>query len=347
MKYKKLGRTDLDVSLICLGTMTWGKQNTEAQGHEQMDYALEQGVNFFDTAEMYAVPPSADTYGKTEQIIGTWFADRKNRDQVILASKIAGPGMPWVREGKNVIDSENIVAAIEGSLKRLQTDYIDLYQLHWPNRPHYNFDNYWGVDTSGTDTQAVLDNFMEVLHTLDEQIKLGKIRHIGLSNETSWGTMKWAQLAQDHDLPRMASIQNEYSLLCRRFEPDLAEVAIHEDIGLLAWSPLATGMISGKYLDGKRPEGTRWSLTDKYYYRDTALANAAVREYMAIADKYDLDVCQMALAFVNQQPFVTSNIIGATTMEQLQFNIMSVNMTLDNQILDEIAEVYKKYPRPY
>lgn len=347
MKYKKLGRTDLDVSLICLGTMTWGKQNTEAQGHEQMDYALEQGINFFDTAEMYAVPPSADTYGKTETIVGTWFADRKNRDQVILASKIAGPGIPWVREGKNVIDRKNIIAAIEDSLKRLQTDYIDLYQLHWPNRPHYNFDNYWEVDTSATDTPAVIDNFLDVLRTLDEQIKLGKIRHVGLSNETSWGTMKWVELAEKHGLPRMASIQNEYSLLCRRFEPDLAEVAIHEDVGLLAWSPLATGMLSGKYLDGKRPDGSRWSLTDKYYYRDTEQANAAVREYMAIADKYELDVCQMALAFVNQQPFVTSNIIGATTMEQLQIDIMSVNMTLDDQILSEIAAVYKKYPRPY
>ena len=347
MKYRKLGRTDLDVSLICLGTMTWGMQNTESEGHEQMDYALEQGVNFFDTAEMYAVPPSADTYGKTESIIGTWFASRKNRDQVILASKIAGPGMSWVREGKNVIDRANILKAIEGSLERLQTDYIDLYQLHWPNRPHNHFASYWDFDASKTDPAAELDNFLDVLRTLDELVKNGKIRHVGLSNETSWGTMKWLQIAEDNGLPRMASIQNEYSLLCRRFEPDLAEVAIHEDVGLLAWSPLATGMLSGKYLDGKRPEGTRWSITGKYNYRDSEQANQSVREYMAIADKYDLDVCQMALAFVNQQPFVTSNIIGATTMEQLQFNIMSVNISLDNQVLEEIASVYKKYPRPY
>lgn len=347
MKYKKLGRTDLDVSLICLGTMTWGMQNTESEGHEQMDFALDQGVNFFDTAEMYAVPPSEQTYGKTEEIIGTWFASRKNREQVILATKVAGVGLPWVRGGDAPIDSANILEALEGSLKRLQTDYIDLYQLHWPNRHNYHFNRYWDYDPSSVDPKAETDNFLEVLNTLNKLIKDGKIRHVGLSNETSWGTMNWMRLSDDHDLPRMVSIQNEYSLLCRLFEPDLTEVSLHEDIGLLAWSPLATGMISGKYLNGSRPEGSRWSLTGKSNYRDTPYSQKAVQAYMDVAKTHDLDVCQMALAFVNSRPFVTSNIIGATSIEQLKSNIESVNITLSNEVLEDIEEVYKQYPRPY
>ena len=233
MQYRKLGRTGLEISLIGLGTMTWGVQNTQDEGFEQMDYALEYGINFFDTAEMYAVPPSAQTYGTTETIIGHWFASRKNRDQVILASKIAGPGMPWVRDGNSKIDRKNILAAVEGSLKRLQTDYIDLYQLHWPNRGSYHFGQIWDYSAS-FDTEEVLANFIDVLETLGELIKAGKIRHIGLSNETAWGTSKWLQLAEQHGLPRMASIQNEFSLLCRNFEPDLSEISLHEDCGLLA-----------------------------------------------------------------------------------------------------------------
>lgn len=345
MEYRKLGRTDLDVSLICLGTMTWGKQNSEAEGHEQMDYALEQGVNFFDTAELYAVPPDSETYGKTEEIIGTWFADRGNRDQVILASKIAGKGLPWVRGGDYVIDRKNIMLAVEDSLKRLQTDYIDLYQLHWPNRGSYHFRAYWDY-TPDFDVAEVEDNFLEVLETCDELIKAGKIRHIGLSNETAWGTMKWTRLSEEKGLPRMASIQNEYSLLCRMFEPDLQEVALCEDVGLLAWSPLATGMISGKYLDGARPDGTRWTL-ESSHPRDTENAADAVRAYIKIAEKHGLDVNQMALAFVNMQPFVTSNIIGATTMEQLKTNISSVDVKLSGDVLKEIAAVRKQYPMPF
>ncbi len=347
MQYRKLGRTDLDVSAICLGTMTWGRQNTEADGHAQMDYALDQGVNFWDTAEMYAVPPTADTYGATEKIIGTWFAQNKGRrGDVILASKIAGPGVGWIRGGDYKIDRANILAAVDTSLERLQTDYIDLYQLHWPNRGSYHFSQQWGFNPK-FDAEAVEANFVEVLETLDEVTKAGKIRHIGLSDETAWGTMKYLALAEKHGLPRMQSIQNEYSLLCRLFEPDFQEIAAAEDCGLLAWSPLATGMISGKYLDGARPEGTRWTLIDGDIARDTPQANDAVKAYIAVAEKHGLDVCQMALAFVNSRPFVTSNIIGATTLEQLKANIASIDLTLSGAVLDDIASVYRDYPMPY
>lgn len=346
MKYKKLGRTGLDVSLICLGTMTWGNQNTESEGHEQMDYAVERGINFFDTAEMYAVPPSAETYGKTEEIIGTWFAARKNREDIILASKIAGPGLPWVRDGGKY-DGKAILEAVEGSLKRLQTDYIDLYQLHWPNREDYHWGKSWGFDASGQSVEAIEANFIDVLETLDGLVKAGKIRHVGLSNESAWGTMKWLQLAEKHNLPRMASIQNEYNLTCRLFEPDLSEIAIFEDIGLLAWSPLAGGMISGKYLNGARPKGTRWEIDGRTLFRDTPEGNAAVAAYIDVAEKHGLDVCEMANAFVNMQPFVTANIIGATSMEQLKSNISSVDLTLHQDVLDDIEAVRRKYPAPY
>jgi aryl-alcohol dehydrogenase-like predicted oxidoreductase len=346
MIYKKLGRTDIDVSLICLGTMTWGVQNTEAEGHEQMDYALERGVNFWDTAEMYSVPPSAETYGRTEEIIGTWFEKTGRRDDVVLASKIAGPGLGWVRENGYKIDRKNILEAVEGSLKRLQTDYIDLYQLHWPNRGSYHFQQIWGFNPR-FDAQAVEDNFVEVLKTFQDLIKQGKIRHVGLSNETAWGTTKWAQIAEAKGLPRMASIQNEYSLLCRNFEPDLAEVSMAEDIGLLAWSPLARGMISGKYLGGARPEGRRLTITPSKENRDTPQCEAAIKAYIAVAEKHGLDVCQMALAFVNAKPFVTANIIGATSMDQLKSNIDSIDLQLSDDVLADIDAVYRDYPRPF
>ncbi len=345
MKYRKLGRTDLDVSVICLGTMTWGRQNTQDEGFEQMDYALERGVNFFDTAEMYAVPPNPDTYGKTETIIGNWFAARQNRDQVILATKIAGARLPWVRDG-GPITGKAVTAAVEGSLKRLQTDYIDLYQLHWPNRGSHAFQAHWGFSPDFDLVQEEA-NFVEVLRALDECVKAGKIRHAGLSNETAWGTMKYLQLAEKHDLPRMVSIQNEYSLLDRKFDLDLHEVAVAEDIGLLAWSPLATGMLSGKYLDGARPAGSRWTLLSGGVPRDTDTAQAAVRAYMDVADKHGLDVCQMALAFVNDRPFVTANIIGATSMAQLKSNIDSIDVTLSQDVLNDIEAVYRTNVWPY
>ena len=343
MEYRKLGRTGLDISLIGLGTMTWGLQNTQAQGFEQMDYALDKGINFFDTAEMYAIPPSPDTYGSTETIIGNWFKERGTRDKVILASKIAGPGLPWVREGKNYIDKANILAAVESSLGRLQTDYIDLYQLHWPNRGSYHFGKTWDFAPE-FDPQAEEENFLECLHVFQNLIKDGKIRHIGLSNETAWGMNKWLQLAEKHDLPRMASIQNEYSLLCRNFEPDLSEIAISEDCGLLAWSPLTRGILSGKYLNGAKPEGARLTIETRVEHRGGAQTDAATKEYIALAQRYNLDPCQMAIAFVNQQKFVSSTLIGATSMEQLKSNIDSIDLVLSIEVLEEIKVIRRKFP---
>lgn len=343
MEYRKLGRTGLNISLIGLGTMTWGAQNTQDEGFEQMDYALDQGINFFDTAEMYAIPPTATTYGTTETIIGNWFASRGTRDKVILASKMSSPGLDWIRNG-DIINKQNLHLAVENSLKRLQTDYIDLYQLHWPNRGSYHFGKTWDFNPS-FNAQQEEENFIEVLQTFQELIAQGKIRHIGLSNETAWGTMKWLQLADKYNLPRMASIQNEYSLLCRHFEPDLSEIAIHEDCGLLAWSPLCRGMISGKYLDGARPAGARLTLDHRVDFRSSKYADEAIKRYMQLAEKHNLDVCQMALAFVNERPFVSSTLIGATTIEQLKSNIDSIHVKLSDEVYDEIQKIRRLYPR--
>lgn len=343
MQYRKLGRTGLDVSLIGLGTMTWGKQNTQAEGFEQMDYALEQGINFFDTAEMYAIPPSADTYGTTETIIGNWFEDRGTRDQVILATKIAGPGLSWIRDGKNTIDKSNIKAAVESSLTRLKTDYIDLYQMHWPNRGSYHFGKTWGFFPV-FDPKIEENNFLEVLETFQALIQEGKIRHVGLSNETAWGTNKWLQLAEQNNLPRMASIQNEYSLLCRNFEPDLSEIALAEDCGLLAWSPLVRGILSGKYLNGAKPEGARLTIETRPEHRTGPLVDEATAAYIAVAKKHGLDPCQMAIAFVNQQPFVTSTLIGATTMEQLRTNIAAIDIALSDEVNADLDVLRRQYP---
>jgi len=346
MEYRRLGQTDLNISLIGLGTMTWGFQNTQAEGFEQMDYALERGINFFDTAEMYAIPPSAETFGTTETIIGNWFASRLNRDKVILASKITGPGLPWVRDGHNVIDKKNILLAVESSLKRLQTDYIDLYQLHWPNRGSYHFGQSWDY-APNFDAQAEEENFLEVLHTMQTLIDAGKIRHIGLSNETAWGMTKWLQLAQQHNLPRMVSIQNEYSLLCRYFEPDLSEIALHEDCGLLAWSPLSRGTLSGKYLNGARPAGSRLAIETRPDHRAHPQAEAATKKYIELAKQHDLDPCQMALAFVNSRPFISSTLIGATNMQQLKNNINSIELNLSTEINVEIEKIRRDHPMPY
>lgn len=347
MNYNKLGNTDIEISSICLGTMTWGCQNTEEEGHEQMDYAISEGINFFDTAEIYAAPPSPETYGRAEEIIGSWFASRKNREKIILASKVVGAGIPWIRGGNYKIDRKNILEAVEGSLRRLQTDYIDLYQLHWANRDDYQFDAHWETPQKSS-LEETEDNFIEVLETLDGLVKAGKIRHVGLSNETAWGTMKYLHLAEKHGLSRMVSIQNEYSLLCRLFDWDLAEVSRYENVGLLAWSPLATGMISGKYMNGKRPEGSRWSVPGRHeLFRDTQNAHTAVSEYIKIAEKHDLDVCQMAIAFILTRPFVTSAIIGATNMKQLKNNIQSVNLELSEEVMNDIQSVRIKNPVPY
>ncbi len=346
MEYRKLGRTDLDISLIGLGTMTWGWQNTQTEGFEQMDYALERGVNFFDTAEIYAIPPSPERYGATETIIGNWFAARGNRDKVILASKIAGPGMPWLRDGDNQINRRTVLVAVEDSLKRLQTDYIDLYQLHWPNRGSYHFGKTWNFNPD-FDAQAEEDNFLEVLTTLNELVTAGKIRHVGLSNETAWGLTKWLQVAKDNNLPRMASIQNEYSLLCRHFEQDLSEIAIHEDVGLLAWSPLSRGILSGKYLNGAKPEGARLTLETRPEHRIGTQVDAATQKYIDIAVQHELDPCQMALAFVNQQRFVSSTLIGATNMDYLKTNIDSIDVKLTDDVVEAIQQVRREYPLPY
>lgn len=346
MIYRRLGTTNLDVSAICLGTMTWGVQNTEAEAHEQMDYALAQGVNFFDTAEMYAVPPSAETYGKTETMIGTWFAARKNRDKIILATKIAGNGLKWIHDGSD-INRASITASVEASLKRLQTDYIDLYQLHWPNRGSYHFGQQWTYKIKNSTNEHELENFTEVLSTLQELIAAGKIRHIGLSNETAWGTMKYLQLSENADLPRVQTIQNEYSLLYRLHEPDLMEISIREKVGLLAWSPLAAGMLSGKYANGARPTGSRWTLSNRFNQRDTPQAHAAVDRYLAVAKKHNLDAAQMAIAFVLSRPFVTAAIIGATNMQQLKTNIAAHELVLSKEVLADIAEVRRDFPIPF
>lgn len=345
MEYRKLGRTDLQISLIGLGTMTWGLQNTQDDGFEQMDYALEHGINFFDTAEMYAIPPSKKTFGTTETIIGNWFASRKTRDKVILASKISGPGLKWVRNA-DFINEKNVKLAIEDSLKRLQTDYIDVYQLHWPNRGSYHFGRTWNYQPR-FDVEKEQENFLEVLRTMEELIQEGKIRHFGLSNETAWGLTKWLQLADQHSLPRAVSIQNEYSLLCRHFEPDLSEITLNEECGLLAWSPLCRGMISGKYLNGARPQGSRFAIETRPEHRIRPMTDSAIVKYMDLAKQHSLDVCQMAIAYVNSKPFTTSTLIGATNMTQLKTNIDAINLKLSGEVQKEIEAIHREIPAPF
>jgi len=350
MHYKELGRTGLKVSHICLGTMTWGCQNTKSQAHEQMSYALDQGINFFDTAELYAVPPQAETQGKTESYIGTWFKQTGHRDKIVLASKVAGMGVSWIHDGMP-INRHKITKAIEGSLQRLQTDYIDLYQLHWPNYPYPHHGRHAAgvIDHTHIETSKETDSFLEILQTLNECMRAGKIRFFGLSNDTPWAVMKYLSLADQYDLPRVASVQNEYSLLYRHDEPYLAEVCVHEQVSYLPYSPLAAGSLSGKYLDGARPQNARWSLgIDKRpNQRDTQTAQQAIRAYMDVAQKYGLDICQMALAYCYQKPFVTSTIIGATTMAQLQSNIAAKDINLSAEIIQDIENIYKKHPMPY
>jgi aryl-alcohol dehydrogenase-like predicted oxidoreductase len=346
MKFKQLGRTDLQVSLICLGSMNWGEQNTEADAHEQMDYAVEQGINFIDTAELYPIPPNKESQGRTESYIGTWMKEKKNRSDLIIASKVTGKSpMTYVRGGDELkFDRKNITAAIEGSLKRLQTDYIDLYQLHWPDRRT----NVFGVRnyTHDQDDQSV--PLLETLEVLADFVKQGKIRHVGLSNETAWGVTEFLRLSRENDLPRMQSIQNPYSLIMRQYESALAEIGINEDVGLLVYSPLATGVLSGKYLDGKMPKGSRMDYSggrsNKRYNPDHA--QPAIQDYVDLAKKHDLDPAQMALAFVNSRQFVTSNIIGATTMEQLKSNIASVDLELNEEVLDGIEQIQTIMPNP-
>ena len=342
MKFRKLGNTDLDVSVICLGTMTWGQQNSEQEAFEQMDYALECGVNFFDTAEMYPVPPTVNTQGLTEAYIGNWFESRKTRDKVVLATKVAGPAewLPYLRNGSG-LDRVNIEAAIEPSLNRLKTDYIDVYQLHWPARNT----NFFGqlAYQHAEDNSTPIEETLEILKDL---VDSGKVRYVGLSNETPWGVMEFVRLAEQKGLPRMVSIQNPYNLLNRTFEIGLSEVAHREQVGLLAYSPLAFGALSGKYLHGQRPAGARMTLFDRFTRYLADKAEVAIERYVTLATKHNIDPSQMALAYVNTRSFLTSNIIGATTMKQLKDNIDSINLELSEEVLNGIEEIHKDICNP-
>jgi aryl-alcohol dehydrogenase-like predicted oxidoreductase len=344
MRYAKLPHTDIEVSKICLGTMTWGSQNTEADGHEQMDYATDQGVNFFDTAELYSIPPHPDRHSNTEKIIGTWFKKTRNREKVVLASKIAGKAefSKFIRT--TGFRRESIIDAVHASLKRLQTDYIDLYQLHWPERTT-NFFGKRGYKHDITDHWE--DNIHQVLETLRDLVQEGKIRHVGISNETPWGTMRFLEESKVHaSLPRVITIQNPYSLLNRIFETGLSEISMREHIGLLAYSPMGFGVLSGKYLGGKLPEKSRITLFPNYTRYSSETATNATQKYYDLAQIHDLSLAQMSLAFVNTRPFVSSNIIGATTMDQLKENIASINVDLNDEVLKGIQAIHNEIPNP-
>ncbi len=342
MKYTTLPNTDIKVSKICLGTMTFGEQNTEAEGYEQMDYALEQGVNFFDTAELYPVPAKTETYGATEKIIGNWLQKTKNRDRVVIASKIAGAGPYTAHIRSSGFSKEAIISAVEGSLQRLQTDYIDLYQLHWPTRGV----NCFGVrDYPYKASVEEAENHLEILETLADLIKEGKIKTVGVSNETPWGTIQYLQAAKKYQLPRMVTIQNSYSLIHRAYEYGMSEVSLRENIELLAYSPLAFGVLSGKYLNGV-PKDSRIALYSGYDRYSSEQSMAAVRKYLEIAQKYDMTLSELSLAFINQLPFVTGNIIGASKMSQLKENIGSIHIDLSDEMISEIEQVHVLMPNP-
>jgi aryl-alcohol dehydrogenase-like predicted oxidoreductase len=332
---------------MALGTMTWGRQNSEAEGHEQADMALDAGVNFWDTAEMYPVNPvSRDLVGRTEEIIGSWLAARGGRSRLVLASKVTGEGQAAVRQGAPLTGGV-MRQAVDGSLKRLRTDYIDLYQLHWPNRDTYHFRDIWAFDPRGPEKPEIEAHMVDILETSADLIRQGKIRHIALSNETVWGTGRWLALAEAHGLPRMASIQNEYSLLCRQFDSDWAELSAMEDLPLLAFSPLAAGILSGKYAGDVIPEGTRRARNPTLGGRITPQVFPATAAYLGIAARHGLDPCQMALAFCLQRPFQVIPLIGATSPEQLATNLATVDLTLTPEVLAEIDAAHRAHPQPY
>jgi len=344
MKFKKLGHTDIDVSLICLGTMNMGEQNTQAEGFEQMDYSLEKGVNFFDTAEVYAVPPRKETQGKTEEIIGNWFVKRKKREKIILATKMVGPGVEWIRNGGGNYNEENMSASIDGSLKRLQTNYIDLYQLHWPERNT----NFFGKrNYEHVLKEEKWNDFESVLRALKKFVDQGKIRYIGISNETPWGLSKFLEVAEKLKLPKIVSVQNPYNLLNRAYDVGMSEISCREKVGLLAYSPLAIGYLSGKYRDNQIPKNSRIGLFGDFWTRyKEDNAKKAVDDYYKLAKENGLTLTQMSLAFVNSRPFMTSNIIGATTMEQLKENIGTADIDLSDEIVEKINLIHANNPNP-
>lgn len=344
MEFRKLGNTTLDVSLICLGTMTWGEQNTEKEAHEQLDYAFERGVNFIDTAEMYPVPPQAETYTRTEEYIGRWAKLKTHRDKIIMATKIAGPGLgEYIRGGGQNFSRRHLEEACDASLKRLNIDTIDLYQLHWPERTT----NYFGqLGVEGLPSEEQFTPFLERLQVLGELQKKGKIKHIGVSNETPWGVMKYLEIAKREGLPKIESIQNPYSLLNRTFEVGNAEVSLREKVGLLAYSPLGFGILTGKYRNGQKPKGARLTLWDRFSRYSNPQALKATEMYCELAEEVGTTPAKLALAFVNQRSFVTSNIIGATNLDQLKENIDSIDVKLNEEILGRINEIHQLIPNP-
>lgn len=350
MNYTKLGSSGVQVSEVCLGTMTWGEQNTEAEGHAQIEYALEQGVNFIDTAEMYSVPPKPETYGHTETFIGNWLNNNSSkRKDIVLASKMGGVGVPWVREGGKITGAD-LKKAVDGSLRRLQTDYLDLYQLHWPNRPAPQFNKHWPGTYKHTeiDVAQQRDEHLDILTALGECVNAGKILHCGLSNDTPWGINEYLYLAGQHDLPKMVSVQNEFSLLHLTDAPHVLETCVFNDIAYLPWSPLAGGALTGKYMNGAKPEGCRWTMNQRNgIFRDTSHSHEAIAEYHGIAKRHDMSLAQMVLAWVFQFDGVTSTIIGATSMSNLKENIDASKLDLSEDVLQEINGVIKRYPVPF
>ena len=350
MKYTTLGSSGLKVSRVCLGTMTWGLQNTQADADAQIDYALGRDINFIDTAEMYAVPPSPDTYGKTETIIGDWLSRNKSRrDEFILASKIGGPRIPWIRDG-GPVTGQAVIEAVEGSLRRLQTDHIDLYQIHWPNRltAHFNRHGLNALDFEKTQTEPQIEGMLDILQGLDACVKAGKIRYCGLSDDTPWGISTYLRLAEQHNLPRMVSIQNEFSLLHTKDWPYLIETCVREDVAYLPWSPMATGILSGKYAGGKIPEGSRWTFSQRNgIFRDTPVVHAAVEAYKKVAEKHGMSVAQLSLVWVDNVNGVASTIIGATKMSQLTEDIDAFDLDYTDELDADIAAVLREYPVPF
>ena len=344
MEYNNLGQTNIKVSQICLGTMTWGEQNTEEEAHQQLNYAIESGINFIDVAEMYPVPPREETYGLTESYIGNWLSKRKDRDKIILASKVAAKAewLPYIRGGQIKLDKKNIVQALEDSLRRLKTDYIDLYQMHWPDRDTNFFGKLAYYHAPEKDGIPIA----ETLAVLDELVKQGKIRAIGISNETPWGCAEYLRISREKELPRIVSIQNPYNLLNRTFEIGISEFSHREQVGLLAYSPLAFGALSGKYLNNQKPEGARLTLFERFNRYLNPQATKATEAYVNLAKKNDLDPSQMALSYVSSRPFLTSNIIGATSMEQLKMDIESINIELSDDVIKDIESIHEKIPNP-